>query len=77
MKGVLAPTSSTMSSQNKSDLLTILSYNSTGFNNQRAEFICDIMENINRENCIFAIQEHFIFDKNLAKIEKLLPNDLV
>ena len=77
MKGVLPPISSTMSSQNKSDLFTLLSYNSTGFNSQRAEFICELLENRNRENCLIAIQEHFIFDKNLAKIEKLLPNDLV
>ena len=59
------------------DNLRVISYNSTGFNSQRADFICDIMEKIERENCVTAIQEHFIFEKNLGKIEKMLPNDLV
>ena len=57
--------------------ICITSYNSTGFNHQRAEFICDIIDQIDRENCVVAIQEHFIFDKNLAKIQKMLPKDLV
>jgi hypothetical protein len=30
-----------------------------------------------KENCIFAVQEHFIFEKNLTKIEKLLLKDFV
>ena len=77
MKGVKTPNLQKMATQNQSDILTIVSYNSTGFNSQRADFICDILETIDRENCIIAIQEHFIFDKNLTKIEKLLPNDLV
>ena len=59
------------------DTLTLISYNSTGFNNQRADFICDILDKRNRQKCIVAIQEHFIFERNLAKIEKLLPKDLV
>ena len=59
------------------DSLTLVSYNSTGFNQQRAEFVCDLQKQFSRENCILAIQEHFIFEKNLTKIEKLLPNDLV
>ena len=59
------------------DLLTVISYNSTGFNAQRSDFICDIVEQRKRENCIVAIQEHFIFDKNLAKIQKLFPSDFV
>ena len=59
------------------DNLTLISYNSTGFNSQRADFICDVIEKRNRQNCITAIQEHFIFEKNLTKIEKMLPNDLV
>ena len=57
--------------------LTIISYNSTGFNRQRADFICDIIEKLKRENCIIAVQEHFLYEKNLTTIEKLLPNDLV
>ena len=57
--------------------LKVISYNSTGFNSQRADFICDIVDRKQRENCIIAIQEHFIFDKNLSKIQKMLPNDLV
>ena len=65
-----------MSSQ-PTDVLQFYSYNSTGFNAQRADFICDILDKNKKENCIFAIQEHFIFEKNLSKIEKLLPKDLV
>ena len=61
----------------ESETLTIISYNSTGFNQQRANFICDIIDQNDRENTIVAIQEHFIFEKNLSKIENLLPNDLV
>ena len=64
-------------SEHAQDSLTLVSYNSTGFNQQRAEFVCDILHELGRENCIFALQEHFIFEKNLTKIEKLLPNDLV
>ena len=64
-------------STDPTDILTVISYNSTGFNNQRADFICDIIDKRNRENCIVAVQEHFIYEKNLNKIEKMLPNDLV
>ena len=54
------------------DILTVISYNSTGFNAQRADFICDIIDERKRENCIIAIQEHFIFEKNVAKIMRKL-----
>ena len=76
MKGDFPHKQPTMSTQ-PTDTLTVISYNSTGFNNQRADFICDILDKRQRQNCIFAIQEHFIFERNLVKIEKSLPNDLV
>ena len=62
---------------NNTEILSVVSYNSTGFNQQRADFLCDILLSRNIENCILALQEHFIFDKNLMKIEKQLPSDLV
>ena len=64
-------------SEQEQDSLTLVSYKSTGFNLQRGEFVCDLLQEIGRESCILALQEHFIFEKNLAKIEKLLPNDLI
>ena len=32
--------------------------------------VCDLLQEIGRESCILALQEHFIF-------EKLLPDDLI
>ena len=52
-------------STDPTDILTVISYNSTGFNNQRADFICDIIDKRNRDNCIVAVQEHFIYEKKI------------
>ena len=59
---------------NKSDSeLIFLSYNSTGFNNQRSEFITDITHVLGNQKCFISVQEHFIMKRNVSKIEKLLP----
>lgn len=54
-----------------------LSYNTTGFNDQRGEFINDICNTLGRENCLIAIQEHWLLGKNKSRINNILPNDLV
>ena len=57
--------------------ITFLSYNSTGFNSQRAEFLTNITELVGMNSCFVSLQEHFIMKRNLAKIANLLPNDYI
>ena len=56
--------------------LIFLSYNSTGFNSQRGDFLSDITEILGKQKCFISVQEHFIMKKNLSKIEKCLPADV-
>ena len=52
-----------------------LSYNSTGFNLQRAEFLTDLISVFKGQRCLLSIQEHFLMSKSLSKIEEYLPSD--
>ena len=53
-----------------------LSYNTTGFNEQRGEIINDIHNNLGIQNCFTAVQEHWLLGKNKSRIKSILPNDL-
>jgi hypothetical protein len=65
------------SNNNLNDKLIFLSYNSTGFNSQRSDFLANICDNLDRSLCMISIQEHFLLEKNKWKIESLLPDDVV
>lgn len=60
---------------NENGYMSFISYNATGFNAQRAEFLIDICNEMGRSQCFVAVQEHFLLDRNTGKIENLLPND--
>ena len=77
MKGSTNPTKTTMVVQNNKEEIVFLSYNSTGFNFQRAEFLTNLTSLIGMENCFVSLQEHFIMKRNLAKIASLLPSDYI
>ena len=65
-----------LENRNKSENeLIFLSYNSTGFNSQRGDFISEIASILGMQKCLISIQEHFIMKKNLSKIGKCLPTD--
>ena len=74
--GVKYPTSSETMAVPISDVI-FLSYNSTGFNSQRADFLTDFTQVLGMNRCLVSIQEHFIMKRNLTKIESLLPSDYV
>ena len=59
------------------ELLTFLSYNSTGFNQQRSELIMSICDTLGRSHCLIAIQEHVLLDRNTYKLSNVLPNDMI
>ena len=61
---------------NENDMYFI-SYNGTGFNTQRAEFLIDICNEMGRSQCFMSVQEHFLLDRNTGKIENVLPNDFI
>ncbi len=61
----------------ESESVYFLSYNCTGFNSQRAEFISDVCSEIGDENCFISLQEHWMLQKNVKKIDKLISNDQV
>ena len=54
-----------------------MSYNSTGFNAQRAEFVTNICNEIGRTRCFTSIQEYFLLERNTNRLEKLLPDDMI
>ena len=84
-EGVKSPThSQTMAVPNNTEDIPnnmediiFLSYNSTGFNSQRADFLTDITSVLGMSRCFVSLQEHFIMKRNLAKIANLLPNDYI
>ena len=53
-----------------------MSYNSTGFNIQRAEFITDLVYSLGHKNFFLSIQEHFLMARSVQLIDRLLPDDL-
>ena len=61
---------------NNSDVI-FLSYNSTGFNSQRAQYLTELTEVLGMSRCLVSLQEHFIMKRNLTKIANLLPSDYV
>ena len=54
-----------------------LSYNSTGFNTQRAEFLSEVCSEFGIQNCFLSIQEHWLLKGNISKIANLMSKDLV
>ena len=50
------------------DNMSILSYNTTGWNSFKANFIKEIISSRNID--IFAIQEHFMLEQNVFKIQE-------
>ena len=58
------------------DDVLFLSYNSTGFNLQRAEFLTDLITILGRDRCLISLQEHFLMSRSLKKIEESLPDNL-
>ena len=61
--------------KSKDDVL-FLSYNSTGFNPQRAEFLTELTSVLGQDKLLLSIQEHFLMSRSLNRIEKLLPDNL-
>ena len=61
----------------ESESVYFLSYNSTGFNSQRADFLSDLCSQFGIQNCFLSVQEHWLLKGNIAKIENLMSNDLV
>ena len=53
-----------------------LSYNTTGFNEQRGDIINDMCNTLGKQNCFIAIQEHWLLGKNKSRIKTILPDDL-
>ena len=58
------------------DDVIFLSYNSTGFNLQRANFITDLITVLGENRCLMSIQEHFLMSRSLGLIEQMLPDNL-
>ena len=61
---------------NNDRAMSFLSYNSTGFNLQRADFITSICNEMGRSQCLISLQEHFLLERNTMKIDSLLPCDM-
>ena len=61
---------------NSKDDVLFLSYNSTGFNPQRAEFLTELLSILGQDKFLFSLQEHFLMSRSLPRIEKLLPDNL-
>ena len=59
-----------------SDDVLFISYNSTGFNLQRGEFLTDLISIFGKDKCLISLQEHFLMSRSLGLIEKLLPDNL-
>ena len=57
----------------KEDVI-FLSYNSTGFNTQRAELLNDVCSEY---DCFLSVQEHWLLHKNKSKIDNLMSSDQV
>ena len=57
--------------------VVFLSYNSTGFNTQRAEFLSDICSEFDIANCFLSLQEHWLLNKNMSKISNLMSDDQI
>ena len=60
-----------MAGQNLINNISILSYNSTGWNNFKGDFINTILLSHSMHIC--AIQEHFLLDTNLYTLQKCFP----
>ena len=58
------------------DDLLFISYNSTGFNLQRAEFLTDLVTVMGQDRCLVSLQEHFLMTRSLKKIEQSLSDNL-
>ena len=83
MKGVLphlfyimAVLTKLLDEEKSKDDILFLSYNSTGFNLQRAEFLTDLISILGQDKCLISLQEHFLMSRSLNKIAELLPEDL-
>ena len=61
--------------KSKDDVL-FLSYNSTGYNFQRAEFLTDLITILGKDRCLISLQEHFLMSRSLKKIGESLPDNL-
>ena len=61
---------------NSKDDVLFLSYNSTGFNPQRAEFLTELLSILGQDKFLLSLQEHFLMSRFLDRIEKLLPDNL-
>ena len=46
----------------ESESVYFLSYNSTGFNSQRADFLFDICSQFGTQNCFLSVQEHWLLN---------------
>lgn len=55
-----------------SDFLSIISYNTSGWNNNIVAFLNVIL--LNHDILIFAIQEHWLLERNLFKLEEVLTD---
>ena len=55
----------------ESESVYFLSYNSTGFNSQRADFLSDLCSQFGIQNCFLSVQEHWLLKGNIAKIDLL------
>ena len=60
----------------KEDVI-FLSYNSTGFNTQRAELLNDVCSEDDSAKCFLSIQKHWLLHKNKSKIDNLMSSDQV
>ena len=59
------------------DNVIFLSYNSTGFNTQRAELLKDVCSEYDSAKCFLSVQEHWLLHKNKYKIDNLMSSDQV
>ena len=58
---VMADNSTTVSTN-----ISFLSYNSTGWNNFKAQFVADTTAS--NDSLVVAVQEHFLLNENLVKL---------
>jgi hypothetical protein len=65
-----------VSNDKPEDDVIFISYNSTGFNIQRADFITNLISVLGENKCLVSLQEHFLMSRSIGLIEKLLPDNL-
>ena len=63
---------SNRNNDNVSDFLSVISYNTSGWNNNIVAFLNVIL--LNHTISIFAIQEHWLLERNLFKLEEVLTD---